>query len=568
VRLAVCLALAAFVASPAYADAVVTLCSVDAQLGSGVNLAQALTTGGVIRFSCPRGTVLRVTRTYRLTASTRIDGANQVTLDGNGLSGPMLEAGPANLIVSRIAMRGFVPPPPPTHVVEPGLTLAPALIETSGQLELDDVTFDDLAYPVVASGGIWAHDSSFSTPPGRSNYTLTVRGDAFVDHDRFVGGSGVRLAAGTIHGSSFSTMTGPAVSIELPTGPVEIRASTFVAGKETAILVTQRARGTQTPTITIRDNAFSGNVGSDGGAIDLVGIPPGVHEPGLAGTSPVRLITGYNRFQNNKAQTGGAIDADLGNTEGWQSTGDLFIGNAASLNGGAVSISGGAASIGHALFADNRASAKGGAISVADQSPVILENALAVRNAAATGVFAGGQFTIANATIAENQAVGLLGGASTRVNNTIFAGNRPSDCSGLPLGTFVGPNLQSDGSCPDAPTGEAYLDPMFVPAPGSPVRTAGDLASCRAAPVNGSDLLFQERGLGGFCALGALEAIPVRSLQQAVSQPFPHGTPSDDFPDADTATAGSGGSGPSPPGGQSGGSSGGSSYSEPNSQPY
>ena len=551
-----CLALALLGAAPASADAWVTLCAVDTQLGAvvDVNLAQAFATGGAIRFKCPSGTVLRVTKTYRLGTGASIDGASQITLDGNGLKGPMLDAGSNSLLLSRLTLRGFVAPRP-THVVEPGLIGAPALIATSGHLELDHVTIDDIPFSIVATGGVWAHDSSFSTASG---YALTVRGEAVVDHDQFFGGSGVLLSAGKVHGSSFSRMTGPAINVELPTGPVEIRASTFTGGQASAIQATQRARAAQTLTVTVRDNTFSGNVGASGGAIALVGIPPGVlHGDPLTQTQPIRLVTAYNRFRNNQAQSGGAVDADLTNTAGWESTGDLFLGNASSGSGGAIIISGGSASITHALFADNRAAGSGGAISVPEQSAVIVANALAVRNAAATGVFAGDALTFTNATIAANAAVGLVGGPGTRVTNTILAGNRPSDCSGLSTGMFVGPNMQSDSSCPGVPSGDAYLDPMFVPAPGSPVRTAGDLKACIAAPVSASDILFQERGLGGFCALGAFEAVPVRSLGQAAAGPAPHGDPSDDFPDADASSAGSGGSGSPAGGGQGGVSAGG-----------
>jgi hypothetical protein len=76
----------------------------------------------------------------------------------------MLDAGSNSLVLSRLTLRGFVAPPP-THVVEPGLVGTPALIATSGHLELDHVTIDDIPFPIVATGGIWAHDSSFSTPP-------------------------------------------------------------------------------------------------------------------------------------------------------------------------------------------------------------------------------------------------------------------------------------------------------------------------------------------------------------------------------------------------------------------
>jgi hypothetical protein len=397
-------------------------------------------------------------------------------------------------------------------------------------------------------------NSNFDTPSG---YAL-VGGDVYIDHSRFVGGSGVRLTSGKILNSAFSGMTG-AVTVDPPTGPVEIRACSFTGNPGPPVSVSTAVEAAAPLTVTVRDNTFSNN---SSGAISFAerrhvgGAPhPGT---GRAPAQPVRLVTAYNRFTQNQAANGGAVAAELANGAAWQSIGDLFVGNVASGAGGAVSVSGGGATLTHALFSGNAAAGKGAAISVSDDAEATIVNTLAVRNKGPSGVFEGGRLTFVNATIAANLAVGVAGGAGTRVTNAILAGNRPGDCANLATGSFVGPSLQSDGSCPGAPTGDAYLDAMFFPAPTSPVETAGDPSACAGDPVNGVDLLFQTRGLGGHCALGAFEYVPIRSLQQAAGSPVPHGDPNDDFPDAPTA-------GPAPPSDGSGGSPASGSRSDPGS---
>jgi hypothetical protein len=58
---AVVLILACLTAPVVHADATVTACQADTQTGAGVNLAQALATGGTIFFNCPANSVIRVT---------------------------------------------------------------------------------------------------------------------------------------------------------------------------------------------------------------------------------------------------------------------------------------------------------------------------------------------------------------------------------------------------------------------------------------------------------------------------------------------------------------------------
>ncbi len=538
------IAIAAFslVATRACADATVTLCATDGQLGAGVNLSNALAAGGIIRFLCPPSTVLRVTKIYRLTAATTIDGAGSLTLDGNGLVGPLLDAGQNSVSLNGLTLRSFVNPRHPG--VDTGLLGPAGIVQTSADLTLDSITTDAAPFPFAAAGRMTVRNSNLDTPSGYA----VAGADADIENSRFVGGSGLRLSAGNIVNSTFSVMDA-AVTVDLPTKPVEIRASSFMSILGNAIQVSTAGRSVAPLTVTIRDNTFSNNAG---GAISFANasnthLGPSHPGAGPAPRQPVLLVTAYNRFTQNQAANGGAVVAELANGATWQSIGDLFVGNIASGDGGAVSVSGGVASITHALFSGNAASGKGAAISVSDNAGAVVANSLAVRNKGRSGVFEGGRLTIVNTTIAANMAVGIAGGAGTRVTNAILAGNEPSDCANQLAGSFVGPNLQSDGTCPGSPTGDAYLDAMFFPAPASPVETAGDTAACAGDPVDGVDLLFQSRGLGGHCALGAFEYVPIRSLQQAAGSPVPHGDPSDDFLDAVAV-------GPTPPNGGSGGS--------------
>lgn len=74
----------------ARADALVKACDLDGAYGEGTTLREALGIGGVIRFACPPGTVMKVVGRYFLTKPVEIDGAGAVTLDGNGAPGAFL----------------------------------------------------------------------------------------------------------------------------------------------------------------------------------------------------------------------------------------------------------------------------------------------------------------------------------------------------------------------------------------------------------------------------------------------------------------------------------------------
>lgn len=211
----------------------------------------------------------------------------------------------------------------------------------------------------------------------------------------------------------------------------------------------------------------------------------------LAALPTTSFVLSYNRFTGNRGGRGGAMAADLAHTGGMVSIGDLFVGNTAAGDGGAVVVSGGRLRMSHSLFKSNRAGAHGAALAVAPDASAILANALVVGNTGPAGTIEGNAVTLANVTLADNNAVGLLlETSSARAANVLLSHNRPTDCARVQPGVFRGGALQSDGSCPGIATGEAFLDALYAPAAGSPALRAGDPAICRGAQVGGFDLPF------------------------------------------------------------------------------
>ncbi|HKG58557.1 MAG TPA: hypothetical protein VKB05_02170 [Pyrinomonadaceae bacterium] len=525
----------------------VKACSVDTQLGAGLNLAQALTAGGVIRFACPVGTTIRITRRYVLHVSTLIDGGDAVTLDGRGMFGPMLSSFSGNMILRRLTLRGFAqkplpPPGPPGTVLVLG-RITGSVLSASGNAELDRVTIETSDFPIAVRGNATVLDSRFVG--NRGGLTLTVDGVAHIDNSSFTGNShALSIKAGWVRKCAFHGQTGNALSVRLPIGPVEIRHSTFsgIRGGPALILSQRSGRGAS-QTITIRANVFRDNHGGpSAGAIVLSDVVQEARDRGaslsvinaLASLPPATFMLSYNRFIDNQGGRGGAITADLAHTLGMVSTGDLFTGNIAGGDGGALVVSGGALRMGHALFKSNRAGGRGAAITVEPNGSATISNTLVIKNVGPSGTIAGNSITLTNVTIADNLAVGLqLSTSAARVGNVLLVRNRPADCAGVPAGAFVGGGLQSDGSCPRVAVGDAFLDPFYVPAANSPALTAGDPLLCRGELVSGVDLPFQARQNANRCALGAFERPPLRKFSSKTERQPVHADPKDEFSDYD-----------------------------------
>ncbi|MCU1266826.1 MAG: hypothetical protein JWM21_3144 [Acidobacteria bacterium] len=520
----------------------VKACTSDTQKGAGLNLAQALAAGGVIRFACPAGTVIRVTGRYVLTVSTLIEGGDLVTLDGHGSFGPMLTSSKTiNVILRRLTVRGFALKLRPTGGL--GRMIFGSILNAGGDAELDRVNIETSDFPIDVTGNATVRDSVFVG--NRGGATLIVGGVAFIENSRFTGNShALSMGAGSVRKCVFNNQTGSAVSVRLATGPVEIRHSTFsgIRGGP-ALTLSQRAGRGGPQTIKVRANVFQDNDGgASAGAIAFSDVVQEARDRGssasvinaLSALPPAAFVLGYNRFSGNHGGRGGAIAADLAHTLGMVSTGDLFTGNIAGGDGGAVAVSGGVLQISHALFKSNRAGGRGAALSVGADGSASISNTLVVKNEGPTGAVVGNAITLTNVTIADNLAVGLLlSTPAARVGNILLAHNRPADCAGLPAGAFRGGGLQSDGSCAGIPVGDAFLDLFYVPAANSPALSAGDPSLCRGALVGGVDLPFQARQNPTSCALGAFERPPLNKFSAKTEQQPVHADPKDEFSDCD-----------------------------------
>jgi hypothetical protein len=521
----------------------VTACASDTQGGAGLNLAQALAAGGVIRFACPAGSTIRVTGRYSLTKSTVIDGGGAVTLDGHGAFGPMLRA-VGKITLRGLTIRGFAErPAAPLQAPFVSIGKAPGWVLTaSDDAVLDHVTIEANDSPVRVRATATVRDSAFV---GNRGLALTADGTAHIERSRFTSNEfALSFSAGWVRRCDFSGQTGGAVQVLTPSGPIEIRHSTFTGTRgRAAIRLSQRAGRNGMQTISVRANLFRDNDGgASAGAISLFDTVQAARDRGQstsviaaqAALPPAAFLLGYNRFINNRGGRGGAIGAALAHTRGMISTGDLFVGNTASGDGGAVAVSGGSLTMSHALFKGNRAGARGAALVVSPDGAAALANALVVANIGPAGSIEGSAVTLTNVTVANNDAVGLqLTSSSARAANVLLSHNRPADCAGVPATTFHGGALQSDGSCPKVVTGEAFLDAFYVPAAGSPALRAGDPAFCRGAEVGGVDLPFQGRLDTTACALGAFERAPVRKFSSRRRPREAHTDKRDDFSDDD-----------------------------------
>ena len=520
----------------------VTACGSDTQTGAGLNLAQALGAGGEIGFSCPAGTTIRVTGRYVLKQNTVIDGGDAVTLDGGGSIGPMLSSS-QNIILRRITLRGFAqkPPPAPGGGISLG-RIHGSVLAALGDAELDHVTVEASDFPIDVAGTATVKDSAFVG--NRGGLTLAVNGVGHIENCRFTGnGRELSINAGWVRICSFNGQTAGALTVHLPSGPVEIRHSTFsgIRGGP-PVALSQRAGSNGPQTITLRANTFRDNDGGpSAGAIALTDPVQEARDRGasvsvikaLSKLPPASFVFSYNRFTNNRGSRGGAIAADLAHTGGMVSTGDLFVGNGATGDGGAVAVSGGASQISHALLKANRAGGRGAALNVAPGGSASISNTLVVGNEGPNGTIAGDAVRLTNVTVADNQAVGLLLSGKAQVGNILLAHNVPADCASVPAGVFQGGGLQSDGTCPSLPVGEAFLDSFYVPGANSPALTGGDAALCRSPAVAGVDLVFQARNNADNCALGAFERAPLRKFAPKTETHPVHANPADEFSDDD-----------------------------------
>lgn len=396
----------------------------------------------------------------------------------------------------------------------------PFNIEAGAEVTLESIRIDDADDP--SAGG-----------------AITSEGEVhLIDVEIYLSSSGER--GGAIHNTGTLTVTGGQIdSNTAETGGgaiynddgtvtldrVGIEANTSAGDNGGAILTTGGE-------LTVRDSVIEMNTGGYGGGI------AGVLGPGTVSIEDSRIL-------NNTATIGGGgINVGffesltiLRSTIAGNSTPGLgggigngatplviadstFSGNDAS-NGAGVMFSSGDLSITNSTFSGNTATMQGGGLYLTDVFPAVVN--------------------ITNVTFARNSGEGAIYNNDVNpanITNSIIANQQgaTTDCAGGVALVSGGHNLDSDGSCGFAATGDISSGSANVGGladnggstethallAGSDAIDAGDDTICIADPVNGIDQRGVTRLHGSHCDIGAYE--------------FESGTPTPTVPPTSTPT--------------------------------
>ena len=512
-------------APSAAAQTIVTLCQTDIQVGApkDKNLAQAIQTGGRIRFSCPAGTTLRITREHFINTATELDGGNKVILDAQNATNMFRAVSGGHVFTLRdiVLRRGAA------------VSGRRAMIWGVMDIVLDHVEINGSDHPVRIDGGkITAQNSTFfgNVGPVLDAPNLVVRGV------RLVGTAGPALHA---DGGEIILHDVQVAGNRAPTdkGSEFTNCSLTVSNSQFMDMWTTASVGgairTGCPTTRIVDSVFTNNRAVDGGGLYLTPSATDVELRSLTfegnqasrqggaiaiensgGTRTIRLH--YGRFRGNQAARGGAIslgDSHLSfNQNVLEGSANTFRANSASEKGGAIYGFNAALKLARAIFVDNVAFSSGGAITLDGPSlrPFVLANGIVARTkggGAAIESVTGADFL--NATIADNETGGVSSAGRVNLTNTVFSNNRRDNC------TFgVGGNAINRGASLEFPKAtcvsgilvkDPELDNFFVPSLSSPLQRTGLNAACTQQPINGRDVYGQRRPRGSRCTIGAVE---------------------------------------------------------------
>jgi predicted outer membrane repeat protein len=519
------------------ADAVVTLCSVDTQAGSGVNLRDAVAMGGRITFSCPANTVIRVTARRTIDSVIEIDGGNNVTLDAGGTTSLFRSSSGLHnrtLTIRNIGIKGgktdadgFVPP---------GTAGAITISFTGGvnHAVFDHVQISGTENAIsIPFGSVTVTNSQFAGDSGRVLQVGNDVGEAAsldVHHVTITGVSGeafwsigatVLIEDATVSGNTDSTGR----ASEFSKGTLEIHNSRFSNTWNSATC--GGAINTSSRTI-IANTTFTNNRSNCGGgavyiagpasAVDLHAVTfTGNQTAGRGGAVAFENLTGkvqivHGEFRNNSAAWGGAVSAyySAPSPVVVNAAALSFKANTASQGGGAFYIENVGLQLTRGIFVDNKAK-QGAALMLAGAGPqsLVLGNAIVARNASSSGAAIQAiSGRIVNSTIAGNQGAGLSSAGSVQVINTVISGSTAKNCVSAG-GTIAdgGANVQFPGTdCPATiPVADPLLDNFYVPDLNSPLQRAGNNAACMALPVSGVDVYGQVRPKAIRCDIGAVE---------------------------------------------------------------
>jgi predicted outer membrane repeat protein len=531
---------------------IVDLCESDDQRGGGTNLQAAIHVALTDRpdtpvtFACRPGSVIALHRdNYLIVRNLTIDGGNNVVLDAG----------------ARILLPGN-----PTFVVPTGASLnlknitvtnGPALdssgtkssiIESDGVLGLQGATISNSESPITTRSGAIIKDAKILNNKGDA---IRVSGDAWVESSVFTNNSytGLRVA-GTVSLNT-SQFYGNGVGLEFASGSVQ--RSLFQANRSVGMSIGPSNVDHVAPrlaNVSVQNSRFDSNLGS-GVAVHAYPAPVKIrftksaftrNEDGViylgggAGEGPVDLSIFQTKFIANSA--GGLRLFASKKAMRVEIKGSVFTENSASETGGAIFWSAsGSLHIMHSVFTKNTA-AKGGAAlfgeedsgpaDIAMTNSIVADNSLPGNGA----ILEVDWIALSNVTIAKNRGRALqfaMRPPRQVIANTIISENTGGNCGGEVQGAFGPGNIQFGfADCPGVVRLDPALDTLYVPALGSPARGSGSIEVCRAAPVNGVDLVYQRRDSQGHCSSGAFEREPIQvatKLSKRVTTRCPDGSP-------------------------------------------
>jgi hypothetical protein len=517
IRFVTAFAAALAVASPCFAQTVVDRCTADNEPGGTRNLATALAQGGHITFACPFGSEIRMTAGRTVAPNTIIDGEGRVTLDAHGSPMTMFFVSGGSIELRDISIRNV-------RRQHSQLGSLASVVHATGDALFSNASIVASEGAVTIRGNAAVRDSEFL---GNAGTALAIDGAGQVEQTRFIGNdTGLSIRTGKVHRSLFSENKTGALRVMYPLGKVEVVNSQFLRNDgRGAILLSQRSGAGAVSSVSIKRSKFSDNRNtSGGGAITIydstVGAP-NVVLPALMALPPARFEIAYSSFTRNNGTRGGAISAELFNTDGLAVTGGIFIENKADDIGGAMAWTGRSIVINHSLFRGNTANR--GSAAYGDfregQSRWVMANSLVVENKASSthAAIEVGPLELRNVTVANNSGFGFAAdvhGSPAElpvVANSIISGNSEGNCRGVAASGFIGRNMQfGHRDCPNVQFEDPVLDALYVPALGSSALALGDVTICRAAPVSRRDIVFQSRATDDHCALGAFERPPIR----------------------------------------------------------
>jgi hypothetical protein len=543
---------------------IVDLCESDDQSGTGTNLQAAIQFALTDRpdtpvtFACPPGSVIALHKdNYRIVRSLIIDGGNNVALDAGARivhAGSVLS--PTFIVPLGVffTLKDITVTNGPS--IDPSGTKS-SIIASDGVLNLQGATISNSASPITTSNafinrakilnntgdaitvfrGAWVENSVFTS----NQVGLRVGETISLDASQFyANGVGLSFAAGSVRGSLFQAnksvgmVVGP-LHVDLvapPLANVSVENSRFDANLGVGVSV-----GNSPGPVKIRftKSAFTRN---EGGGLTVIGHP---QEPPLdLFIFQTKFVGNFSRVPSGAALLGGAVSLLLNKAMRVEIKGSAFIENSTSEVGGAIFASGqGSLHIMHSVFTKNTAAKGGAALFVRNVSgpadlamtnSVVGDNALPDDRAILGGaILEVDWIALNNVTIAKNRGRALqfaLRPPRQVIANTIITGNTGGNCGGELEGAFGAGNIQFGfADCPGVAHLDPALDTLYVPGPGSPARGYGNTEVCRAAPVNGVDLVYQGRGEQGHCSSGAFERAPIQVATKLTKRVTPRRCP-------------------------------------------